>query len=290
MRGGGCGPKDYRGREGWSAARHCKHEQSQKNRIRWREGWEKVGHLCDVVSQLPVEMYPDCRTKWSSQQQLSTEMCISTSSWDVNPTPLSQLTRHVGTSLQSPLNHKCVSIWGSLGFNVIHQTWRHTCRYKCAKPQRRGPVKGLWVCAAVTVRQNKQEKVLMCPCCKGQHCQLLHHPTSLTGGELVWWWDIPTQIQAQRKAPIMPAYTDYQQCQISIRFPVMCGACIDLHKGHSRSQTGHYLFWHVHMKHIALLCIIILLALILTLGRSLAPPQAVEISSVYAKNNWVVYI
>lgn len=30
MRGGGCGPEDYRGREGWSAARHCKHEQSQK--------------------------------------------------------------------------------------------------------------------------------------------------------------------------------------------------------------------------------------------------------------------
>lgn len=41
------------------------------------------------------------------------------------------------------------------------------------------------------------------------------------------------------------------------------------------------------MKHIALLCIIILQALILTLGqytRKSFPPQAVDILSAYAKN------
>lgn len=95
------------------------------------------------------------RPKWNLQ--LSTVMCISTSSWDVNPTSFSQLTRRVGISLQSLSNHKCGSVWGSLYF--ITHTWRHTCRYKCAKLQWRGPVKGIWgyVCCSDCVTEQTGE-------------------------------------------------------------------------------------------------------------------------------------
>lgn len=67
--------------------------ESQKSRTRGRDEREKVRHLRDdhksQFSPLPVEMYPGCETKWSLQHQLSTLMCISTSSRDVNPASFS---------------------------------------------------------------------------------------------------------------------------------------------------------------------------------------------------------
>lgn len=70
----------------------------------------------------PVEMYPDHKTISNHEQQLSTLMCISTSSCDVNPASLSQLTKRVRISLQSLSDHKFVPTRGSLYFNSRTET------------------------------------------------------------------------------------------------------------------------------------------------------------------------
>lgn len=86
----------------------------------------------------------------------------------------------------------------------------------------------------------------------------------------------------------------------STKFPVSWGIYLPKQKiCFSRQSlsflTCHYFFWHTHMKHIALLCIIILPAVILTLGQYTweylgFPPTRSGNIYVYTKNWHLHYI
>lgn len=124
------------------------------------EGGEKVGHLCD--DQKSVNSQCKC-----TQTVGQNEAC-SLAQWCAFPQVAEMLTQRL--SLSWP------GVWGFLcrvsRITKVDPSGAHTHGDTPAVTNVQsssgwGTVKGLWVCAAVTVRQNKQEKVLMCPCCKG---------------------------------------------------------------------------------------------------------------------------
>lgn len=91
----------------------------------------------------PVEMYPEHKTIWNHEQQFAR--------WCVFPQVAVMLTQLLSLSWPGVWRFLCrVSQIANLhppgACLTSTRSQRHICRYKCAKPWWRGPVKGLWVC------------------------------------------------------------------------------------------------------------------------------------------------
>lgn len=108
MRGGGCGPKDYRGREGWREARHCKHEQSQKKQ-NYEGGKEGRRWDTSVMTRNPRSV--NCQWKCTQTVGLNEATGNSLAQWCAFPQVAEMLTNFFFLSWPGVWGFLCRVSW-----------------------------------------------------------------------------------------------------------------------------------------------------------------------------------